>query len=369
MTSKRVRMVDVAAAAGVSQTTASFVLNGRDSSIPEETRRRVLEAAERLGYQPNATARALVTGRTQRIGIVLNVPESFGTRDLYFTNVLSGIVSSAPRFDYNVLLHTAHYPDWKALFNDIVSGSTDGVLLIGRYTGDELTTALLNAGFPTVCISYHIDHAECRYVDCENEQGAYVAMRHLLALGHREVAVFFPGQNISWGQERYAGALRALREAGLSQEHLQVFEWEETALPTEEWCQLAVEFLKTGRPRPTALLCCEETRALRISELWQEAGFSIPKDLALISFNSTELSRRARPPLTSVWQPLSAIGEGALEMLIDRIEGRNRTERKRLYPMRLDVRFSCGARKRERAEGVSEDRLPSVRTEQGGGDG
>src|SRR2546430_13547376 len=100
MASKRVRMIDVAQEAGVSRTTASFVLNGRDSSIPHETRQRVLIAARQLGYRPNATARELATGRTQRIGIILDTPTGFGSGDLYFTEVLAGILNGVIEENY-----------------------------------------------------------------------------------------------------------------------------------------------------------------------------------------------------------------------------------------------------------------------------
>src|SRR5438874_9782857 len=88
MPRKRVRMIDVATAAGVSPTTASFVLNGRDASIPTETKQRVLTAARQLAYRPHAAARALATGRTHRIGIAFNTPDSFSNRDTYFTDIL-----------------------------------------------------------------------------------------------------------------------------------------------------------------------------------------------------------------------------------------------------------------------------------------
>ena len=103
---RRVRMIDVAEQAGVSRTTASFVLNDRAAGIPEATRQRVLSIARQMGYEPNAAARSLVTGRTQRIGIVLAVPEYFLTPDLYFAHILSGVTAGNLRRDYNLLFHS-----------------------------------------------------------------------------------------------------------------------------------------------------------------------------------------------------------------------------------------------------------------------
>src|ERR1051325_11439462 len=95
MAAHRVRMIDVAKAAGVSQTTASFVLNNLDVSIPVETRERVLQAAREMGYRPHAGARALATGRTHRLGLVLNESESFRAADTYFVDVIGGIIHGA----------------------------------------------------------------------------------------------------------------------------------------------------------------------------------------------------------------------------------------------------------------------------------
>src|SRR5205085_10823408 len=104
---RRVRRIAVALAAGVSRTTASFVLNGREAAIPEETRERVIAAATRMGYRPNASAMELATGRTRRIGIILNNPDLFGSGDMYYSEVLGGITRGALTRNYNLLLHCA----------------------------------------------------------------------------------------------------------------------------------------------------------------------------------------------------------------------------------------------------------------------
>jgi len=337
-------MIDVANAAGVSRTTASFVLNGRDAAIPQETQERVQEVARKMGYMPHASARALATGRTQRIGIVVNEPTTFGTGEVYFSSVLNGAMRGAVGHDYNILLHSAHYPDWQALYFNIVSGATDGVLLIGRFAGDELTPALLESGFPTVCINYHLDHPRCYTVDCDNETGAYEAVRYLLSLGHCQIAFFYPGEGISWGKERFAGARRAMQEAGLPAGNLHIHTWQETASPLSgQWVGSAMEFLQRREPRPTAVLCCEETRIGEIVDRLPAAGVRVPEDLSVISFNSSEISARCRPPMTSVWQPLEEIGVRAIDLLVEIISERESPNRDIRLPMRLDIRQSCAA--------------------------
>jgi LacI family transcriptional regulator len=346
---KRVRIRDVAAAAGVSATTTSFVLNGQDASISQETRDRVREVARKLGYRPHASARALATGRTHRMGVVLNTPYSLLGRGTYHTQVLAGIMSAGPRTNYNLLIHSADYPDWETLYDDILSGMADGVLLIGRQTPDPLTDALLKEEFPLVCISYNVDHPDCYSVDCDNERGGYIATEHLLSLGHRHILALsnLDDSNLdenSWQRERCRGAARAIQDAGLSPEHLTIWEPEGPDLTPDTYAAAVAAYLDRLTPSPTALIGYDESGAQWLVEHLPTFGRRVPDDVAVVSFNSTTISERSRPPLTSVWQPLDDIGAAAVEMLAARIEGRDVPERILRFPVRLDVRASTVAR-------------------------
>lgn len=335
----RIRIRDVAAEAGVSATTTSFVLNGRGASIPEVTRQRVMEVARRLGYRPNASARALATGRTRRLGVVINTPHSLVGRGIYHVQVLSGIMSALPHLDYNLLLHSADYPDWQALCDDILTGAADGVLLIGREAPDPLTAALLEAQFPTVCVSYHVDHPDCYAVDCDNESGLFEAIRYLLSLGHRRILAFAGDPRNSWEQERRNGALRAVREAGLPEETLRVY-----SPAPGDWngdVRSLVDRLRAVQPNLTAIYCDGEEAARTLAERLPEAGLRVPDDISLISFNSTEISARSQPPITSVWQPLADIGAEAARLLVQRLDGKELPQHIHRLPIRLDLRESC----------------------------
>jgi DNA-binding LacI/PurR family transcriptional regulator len=333
-------MIDVARAAGVSRTTASFVLNGRDASIPPETRERVRLAAERMGYRPHDGALALATGTTHRIGILLNEPDSFNAADPYFINTLRGVTVGALRHDYNLLLYSAHYPDYRSLCDGLLSGAADGVLLIGRYSDDRLTPALLDSGLPCVCVSFHIDHPRCYSVDCDNEAGSRMAVEHLLQLGHRQIIICHPGDDVSWGRERLSGAQQAMRSAGLPAKNLRTFPWSETHAPSFEWVKQVAEFVRTAMPRPTAIFCCDEWRAQKLCEYLPKIGLRVPGDVAMISYNSTEASVRSHPPISSVWQPLADIGEAAVGMLVRLIAGLSLEQHIQRFPVRLDVRES-----------------------------
>src|SRR5579862_4297829 len=211
---RRINSHDVARKAGVSQSAVSLVLSGRKNTrISDETRLRILDAAQQLNYSPNSVARALVTGKTHRISIVPNHPNSFGDRGTYYTTVLAGVMAGALECDYNVLLHSAHHPDWQSLRNEILNGAADGVLLVGRNADDELTASLLEARFPTMCVSFHPDYPNFYSVDCDNIEGGRIAAQHLISLGHRHIAFVYSNEN-SWSRDRRTGAMLAMDEAG-----------------------------------------------------------------------------------------------------------------------------------------------------------
>ncbi|MCW3100450.1 MAG: transcriptional regulator, LacI family [Chthonomonadaceae bacterium] len=338
MMKRRVSSHDVARLAGVSQSTVSLVLSGRAGTrISAETRQRVLDAAEQLHYTINVAARALVTGRTNRLAVVPIHPGGLLDRDLYYGQVLSGITLGALQANHNLLLHSANYPDWLTLQRDILNGSSDGALLIGRPKDDPLTKALLDAGFPTVCISYHISHPACVSVDCDNVAGGRIAVQHLLECGHTNIALLAPSEDGSWVAERRQGAEEALRLAGLDPSVMLTLGTEFSA-QTEGWLERLADRLHSASPRPNGLFCNEESQARVLVEALGGQGLWVPEDLAVVSFNSTDLSARARPPITSVRQPLGDIGKEAVRLLHAIIAGEEVPPGVRRLPVVLDVR-------------------------------
>ena len=281
--------------------------------------------------------------RTRRIGIVLNQPESFSTHDTYFSEMLAGIIQRATENDRNVLLLSAHYATWQSLFADLTGGAVDGALQISRFVSNQLTSALIGADFPLVCVSFHTEDEGCLSVDCDNEQGGYLAGCHLRDLGHRNIAVLYPGDELSWGAERVAGIRQAFAESDSEPVRLATCVWEEQTLPDRSWVRDAVSWLVGQEPRPTGLICCDEMRARMVAELLPEFGLRVPEDISVVSFNSTETSARCVPPLTSVGQPLPEIGRAAVDMLLARIRGQSVPQAIVRFPMRLDVRQSTAA--------------------------
>ena len=336
---RRVNSHDVARTAGVSQSTVSLVLSGRtDARIPAATRERVLAAARELNYSRNAVARALVTGKTNRLGIVAAHPEYFLNHENYYSELLKGVMQGVLSGNYNLLFHAAQYADWQALYEDILSGGTDGVLLVGRSKDDPLTAALYAAQFPTVCVSYLPDLPHYYAVDCDNEAGGYIAAQHLLSLGHRRLGILYPDFKASWAEERLRGVQKALREAGLPDEALFRFS-EADYYETERMLHQIAAQSRAADPL-TALFFFDEWYPQYIAENLPSLGLRVPQDIRIISFNSTEVSARTRPPLTSIYQPLPEIGANAAALLIELLQNTDVEPGFRRLPVRLDMRES-----------------------------
>src|ERR1051325_625443 len=116
--------------------------------------------------------------------------------------------------------------------------------------------------------------------------GGFMAVKHLLDLGHKDIAFFYPGKDSSWGAERLEGARRAISEAALPESALTTLQWQQNVWDAAIYSDLVARFLRSRQPRPTALIACDEARGLGLTNMLPSHGISIPSDLAIISFNS-----------------------------------------------------------------------------------
>jgi len=250
---------------------------------------------------------------------------------------LAGVVDSVVRRSYNLVFHTAKYPDPQTLLEDVRSGATDGVLMIGDLPYAEVARSLAASSHPTVLVSQHLGDTPCFAVDCDNECGGYTAARHLIETGHRHIA-FLLSVAQTWAEERLRGAERAVAEMGQGGVRLEVVPYTDTIMRDAE--VTALHWLLGTPERPDAIICDREDPAPFLVEKLPQYGIRVPDDLSIVNFNSTERCSSARVPLTSVWQPLADIGESATDLLIDIIEKKSVVSGVRRFPVRLDIRDS-----------------------------
>jgi DNA-binding LacI/PurR family transcriptional regulator len=323
---------DVARHAGVSIATVSHALSGNRPVSPE-LRRRVAHATERLGYRPSHLAQAMVTGRSKTLGLI--VPD---IANPFFPEVARGAEGAAADRGYGVLLADSELdPDEEQRCVDAFGDrGVDGLLYLAGtpVLGPALADAAA-AGTPLVLVDEELPvrGPRCGFVGVENRDGGRRAARHLVAAGHRRIAVIAGPADLPTAKARLAGFLEELAGAGVepcAQVTAAAYRFEDG--------QAAARRLLAG-PRPQALLCANDLLALGAMNVIRDAGLRIPADVAVAGFDDIFFARFFSPALTTVAQPMRRIGAEAAELLIDLIEGRH-CERRRLLPVHLVERAS-----------------------------
>jgi DNA-binding LacI/PurR family transcriptional regulator len=338
---RQARSQDVAKLAGVSRTTVSFVLNNVPGvKITEETRQRVLDAAQELNYYPTAAARSLASGKTHRIGLILGRGQKRLSADAFLPAFLQGVTASVGQRGYLLVLQMEEdVPSHEAYIRLIREQQVDGLIISGPRSDDPILSELKEDGFPLLL---HGQLKDCRMpcVDVDNKAGAYQAVMHLIGLGQRRIAFISNAPfSYSGAQERFAGYKQALTEHDIPLDESLIQEGE--FLP--ETGQAAMERVLALPERPTALFAASDVMAIGAMSAIQAAGLRIPDDMAVVGFDDIFLAAHTQPPLTTVRVPAYGLGWTAAEVLISLIEGEEEVSAVMLET-ELVIRDSCGAK-------------------------
>ncbi len=318
---------DVAEAAGVSKTTAVFVLNERPGiSIPEETRTRVHDAAKRLGYRRNGLAAALSRGKIGSIGIVISTSPAWRDLELgdgYLLGILLGAAraTSAAGLRLTTISYSAENPP---IPDEVTDNRVDGLILVGIME-EEFTRAIYATGFP--CVTIGSGYA-LRRITVDNVSGATQAVEHLISLGHRRIAYASPGLTEA-DRERGQGWRETMARAGLATDGLE-----------QDWEPL-LERLKAGGPDcPTAVFCRNDSYAALLMRAARQNGLRVPEDLSVVGFDSGIIAEAM--DLTSVRNPLPEQTVRAVEIL-SRLTAGDEMPALVTLPAELTVRRSTAA--------------------------
>jgi DNA-binding LacI/PurR family transcriptional regulator len=317
-------LFDVARAAGVSEMAASSALNGgrRGSArVSAETRERVLTAAQRLGYRPNATARALANRRTNAIGFVANF---LGEEpNLYFLEVFSGVIQGATAAGQTTSVFTLS--DWDeaaAQIPPLCDGRVDGLILLGPRLQDD-GSAWLPQHTPMVSVQADRSVSGVVNIESDDEAGACEMVRQLLAMGHRRILHVGGPSAYTGANRRVEGYLRAHAEAGVKPAADHVVR---APLTTEGGREAMQAWLlrRRGRPLPQAVFGGNDAIAFGCIETLRARGLRVPDDISVIGYDHTLMARWVH--MATVRQPLHEIGRRAVEVLVQRIEACRRSE-------------------------------------------
>jgi len=323
----------VSRAAGVSVATVSNVLNAPDR-VAEETLRRVTEAIDQLGYRPNRAARSLPQGRSFTIGYC--IPD--GKERFALDTFLHQLTERASDSDMDILLFTPHRGQSEAdSYREIVRrGAVDGFIVSSTVHDDERVQVLLDAAIPVVSFG-RTDLADLHsWVDVDGRAGTRAAMEHLVGQGHRRLAlVAWPEGSIS-GDERAAGFHEGLEEAGLEIDTRHLVRAENDLESGRE----AASRLLDLDPAPTAIVTVQDVLAAGVMAELNARGMRGGKDVAVTGFDDSPPAIYSTPSITSVRQPIEAIGRRVVEFLMHDLEGADGVPRSALVEPELVIRES-----------------------------
>ncbi len=304
---KRVSIRDVAREAGVAISTVSLVMNGK-SNVAEETRERVVEAAERLGYQPSRQARRLVQQDTGNVGFVLR-EDHFTRSEPFYTGIFLGTEFEARRQNRYVLLTTI--PEtYRPAYDEprfLREHNVDGVLVAGKVDASFLD-ALAALGLPAVLVDYRARGFAC--VEIDNEGAGQAMAAHFLARGYRRPGFVGADPSHPSIQARLGGFRRGLAEGGVTMAPEHLFLSEES--PTRATGMgLGHDVLGSEKP-PDAVFCANDALALGLLEAARSEGVSVPERLAVAGFDDVPSAAESHPPLTTLRVFREYLGEIAL---------------------------------------------------------
>ncbi len=309
---------DVARQAGVSITTVSRILNGRETGVPvrEATRERILAAARELGYKPNLLARALRGSRSSLLGVIVR-----DISDPFHAQVLRGVNGVAQRRGYRLFLgHVDYQPDVAAIYGSMFEQShADGILVMGDMKGGDAAIAdLADRHDHVVGVSDRVGPGRVPGVYVDNERGTLLALEHLRDLGHRTI-VCVADERMADGPARAAVYERFMRDHGLADRARVYFTTQPDPEPSY---RLGRElFGHFDRPsRPTAVFAASDTIAIGLLQAAFQARIVVPDQLSIVGFDDIDIASFTIPPLTTVSQSGVEMGRIAADMLLDMIE-------------------------------------------------
>jgi LacI family transcriptional regulator len=331
----RVTLREVARLAGVHPGTVSRALNPETRElVNSETIRRVIQAAEELGYRPNPIARGLKTNRSYTIGVL--IPD---IQNPLFPPIVRGIEDRLDDDGYTALIaNTENEPEReRTSIEALRARQVDGFITATARSDHAMLDELVVLEIPLVLVNRRLEDRSLPSATADDRAGMLLAVRHLIDLGHRRIAHIAGPQDLSTGHARHAGFLEAMRGARLEPELVRAAD----AFTEAEGARICAELLDSGRPF-TAIAAGNDLLALGCYDVFAERGIACPAEISVVGFNDMPFAARFNPPLTSVRIPHYEVGMVAAELLLERIQRPGAEPRELQLDPELVVRDSSG---------------------------
>ncbi len=341
---KKPSLADIAKALGVSKTLVSMVLNGKgnDNGINEETQKRVWAKAKELDYKPNMMARSLRMGRSNTIGlIVADISNSF------YARMCRAVEDAASKAGYHVLFGSSdeNAVKEKNLIQMLRDRQVDGLIISTTLSNNDDIQALQAANFPLVLIDRYVPNQDTPFVTSDNYGGSVLVVDHLVSQGAKRIGqLTISPSHLTSITERTRGYKDALAKNGIAYDQDLVRE-----IPYDkirEGIGKIVPMLINPPYSVDSLFVVNNNLAVATLECIKDMGLSIPDNVRVVCFDDIDLFKFVNPPVTAIAQPIAAMGEKAVEILLHKIEHRdnaNMTD-KVFLETELIVRQSCGSK-------------------------
>lgn len=341
---------DVARECGYSASTVSIVLNNAPLAryIPAETKSRIETTAKRLGYRPNPLARSLRSQRSNIVGVMV-----FDITDPFCTPILRGLENSLYQGNYLALLADAHNEPhrFERYLEMFLDRRVEGIVVIANWlvTDIKVLSDLTEHEVPAVVAGREVEVQRASTVSVDNEGGAAAALDHLYQLGHRDIAFLRGPRALSSSGQRWKGIRAFAQSVGLSIDTKLVAELPESLDPNssfEAGTQLTAELLRRGKPF-SALLAYDDVTAFGAMRALKKKGLRVPEDCSVVGFDDVAQANLSVPSLTTVRQPMEAMGAMSAGLLLDAIKASTQNRDvpvvRRKIPAELIVRESTRA--------------------------
>jgi DNA-binding LacI/PurR family transcriptional regulator len=336
MTSERNRSTgrptldQVASRAGVGRGTVSRVVN-RSEQVSTRARQAVEQAIAELGYVPNRAARALVTQRTDSIALVVPEPGERFFTEPFFGRIVQAISAGLAGSDLHMLLMIAQSPDERdRLEGYLTRQHVDGALLLSLHGSDDPMPARLEErGVATVRVSRPAHPGPACYVDADNRGGARKAVAYLVQRGRQRIATIAGPPDMAVGMDRLDGCRDVLSVGPVAFGDF-----------SEESGAAAMRWLLERHPALDAVFAASDTMAAGAMRVIKESGRRVPDDVAVIGFDDSVIARHTDPQLTTVHQPIEAMGQEMVRLLLAKLAGESLDSHQVVLETHLVVRDS-----------------------------
>jgi DNA-binding LacI/PurR family transcriptional regulator len=323
----RPTLADVAARAGVSKSLVSLVMRD-EPGAGAETRRRVLEAADELGYHPDSRARLLRSGRSRLLGVV------FGIQHAFHVDLVTALYTAARDSGYELALSavTPNRDETEATAS-LLQDRCEALIMLGPQTPAH-TLARLTTRLPVVVLARGVRGADV--IRTADADGLHQAVDHLARLGHQRIA-HIDGGRAPDAADRRRGYREAMDAHGLSR-HVQIVAG---GLTEEKGTTAARALLDQSQP-PTAITIFNDRCATGVLDVLARGGLQVPEDVSVVGYDDSHLARLAHINLTTIAQDVHTMTKLAVARAIDRIEGANVAHRTIVVPPHLVIRGTTG---------------------------